>query len=86
MGLFGCTSSGGFRSGWGMGGNFLSTGGILMMIGLIILAALIVFFIVKNTRGSESSSQNSLVILKSRLAKGEITIEEYNSLKKEIQG
>ncbi|MBI9108479.1 MAG: SHOCT domain-containing protein [Spirochaetales bacterium] len=86
MGLFGCFSSGGVRGGWGMNSNFLSTGGIFMMIGFLLIAGLIVYLIVKNYRGAENTVNDPLGILKARLAKGEITVEEYNSLKKEILG
>jgi len=84
MGLFGCISSGGPRGGWGLGGNYLSTGGIIMMIGFLILAGLIIYLIVKNGRGSVNTGQDPMKILQTRFAKGEITKEEYDSIRKEL--
>ncbi len=62
-------------------------GGLFMWIFNIVLFGLVVYFIVKflrNTAGSSVNRDNPLDILKGRLAKGEITKEEFESLKRTI--
>ena len=60
--------------------------GIWMWLCLILFIA-VLYFIVKSLTGKESPGNNikdrydSLEILKIRLAKGEIDIEEFNTLK-----
>lgn len=56
--------------------NYL--GGIYMFVGLL-LVALIVYLIVKNNN-TNLSFNNAESILKERLAKGEISEEEYDKL------
>lgn len=66
--------------------------GIWMILGWVISAAVIVFavyglFILlrkSDARVSEGKNRNPLDILKERLAKGEITTEEYHSIKEEL--
>jgi putative membrane protein len=53
--------------------------GILLLVGLGVL----IWTMLRNRREGNSAADrsDSLEILKLRLAKGEITIEEYNTLK-----
>ncbi len=64
-------------------------GGIFMWIILIVIAVAIVYFVVnrsKTTGNSETSTGESPTeILKKRYAKGEITKEEFDRLKREIE-
>ncbi len=59
----------------------------MMLIGLILIGVLLYFLFNKN--GTDAVSKTSqtidaLEILKIRLARGEITIEEYEMIKKTI--
>jgi putative membrane protein len=68
---------------WG-GGTFFG-GGLFMWILNILLLLLVVFFAVKFFRGGPISGMNNETpdsILKKRLAKGEITKEEFVEMKK----
>jgi len=68
--------------GYGYGGMFL---GII----LLIVAAVLVYFIVQalSTKGrSPMQNENPLDILKRRYAKGEITREEFEKMKKDLEG
>lgn len=66
--------------------------GLWMIVGWVVSAAVIVFAVYglfvllrrSDTRISEVKSRNPLDILKDRLAKGEITAEEYQSIKAEL--
>jgi putative membrane protein len=67
-------------------------GGFLMWIILLILAAVIVYLIVQGTKGrtpsgpvSGSSSETPLEILKKRYARGEITKDEFDRMKDDLQ-
>lgn len=61
---------------------------ILWVIVVIIVIALVIWFILKLVKSNSVKSQvtydKSLTILNERLAKGEITIEEYAQLKNVI--
>lgn len=62
-------------------------GGILFWILLIIIIAGLFFIIqkvAKNKEGFSTKSDNALEILKKRYAKGEISKEEYEEIKKEL--
>jgi len=68
-------------------------GGIFMIITAVLIIALIIFLIVQNSRnrnftGSflQGNNENPAEILNKRLAKGEITEEEYDRLKSKISG
>lgn len=74
-----------YGPGWHRGMFF--GGGMFMWIFNIVILGVVIFLAVKffrhgalNTAGNETA----LDILKKRLAKGEITKEEYEGLKKEI--
>lgn len=65
-------------------GNGFFGGGIFMWILTLLLLGTVVFFGVKLFRGQTGVAGKPLDTLKQRLASGEISIEEYNSLKKEL--
>lgn len=74
---------------WGAGPGWshpmMFGGGMFMWIINLLILALAVFFIVKLLRNNPAvKGGEALEILKTRLAKGEITMEEYDTLKKEI--
>ena len=79
-------TGGAYGPGWcGMPGGGLFGGGIFMLIFNVLLIALAVFLAVKFFRkGSFAGADNEtpLDILKKRLAKGEISKEEFEDLKK----
>ncbi|MDT3699071.1 MAG: SHOCT domain-containing protein [Thermincola sp.] len=66
--------------------------GLWMIIGWIVSAAVIVFAVYglfmllrrSDTRIPEVKSRNPLDILKERLAKGDITTEEYQTIREEL--
>ena len=63
---------------WGFGGVFM----ILFWVGLIVL---IVWGVIKLSKGSETSSkQEPPDIAKERDAKGEISREEFEQIKKDL--
>ena len=66
-----------------MGHGFLG-GGIFMWILTLLLLGLTVFFGYKLYRNQGIGAEKPIDILKRRLAAGELTIEEYNNLKKEL--
>jgi putative membrane protein len=62
---------------------------MFMWIIFLIVIGLLVFFIVQaqKTKGRTATQNEShLDILKKRYAKGEITKEEYESMKKDLEG
>jgi|GEM_PF-943744 len=89
---FGCPYGGGFGPGRGMG--FFSGGGSFMLILTILLIVglgIIIFNLVKNKKGIDSlissgGSRESMEILKKRLARGEISEDEYDRLKEKLNG
>ncbi|MEN6373525.1 MAG: SHOCT domain-containing protein [Smithella sp.] len=62
-------------------------GGMFMWIIFLILVGLLIYFIVRNlkTKGSTMPGESPVDILKRRYAKGEITKEEYEKIKKDIE-
>lgn len=65
----------------GFGGGF----GILvclLLLALLLLMAAKVGRLVASTGGNTVGSKDSLGILKNRLANGEITLDEFNTLKR----
>ncbi len=61
-------------------------GGVFMWLILLVLVGVVIFFVMRGDkwikRGGEESA---LEILKKRYARGEITREEYDKMKKEIE-
>ncbi len=62
-------------------------GGFIMMILNLLLLALLVFFAIKYFRGTNTTpgKEGALEILKNRYAKGEITKEVFESMKRDIK-
>ncbi|SDX43585.1 SHOCT domain-containing protein [Salimicrobium album] len=77
---------GGMMNGYGMGGGFFGLGLIFLL--LIIAVILIVVWMVKpsgkRSDDDQTSGRNHEDILKSRLARGEISEDEYDRLKKKL--
>jgi putative membrane protein len=64
-------------------------GGMFMWIIFLIVIGLLVYFIAQaqKTKGqTPTQNESHLDILKRRYAKGEITKEEYESMKKDLEG
>ncbi len=78
----------GQQGGWGhMMYYGFGYGGMFMWIIFLIVIGLLVYFIVQaqKSKGQTSSqSETHLDILKKRYAKGEITKEEYDRIKKDL--
>lgn len=66
---------------YGFGQNIFPGFGIFIQFLLFVIFIAIIYWIMNS---GKFTSQNAEDILKKRLAKGEITIKEYNELKKEI--
>lgn len=72
----------GFAYGYGTYG----CGGFIPMVLIIAVIGLVVFLIARGPRKTrEQQSSQAMAILNERLAKGEITQEEYEKLKKIIR-
>jgi len=77
----------GFIGGWNQMMNF-GNGGIFMMFMFAIVIGLIIYFIITNTKSNRYTggfSETSLDIIKERFAKGEITEEEFEKMKKALK-
>jgi len=77
----------GFTWGWNQMMNF-GSGGIFLMFVFAIVIGLIIYFIITNTKSNRYSggfSETSLDIIKERFAKGEITEEEFEKMKKALK-
>ncbi|MDP2655325.1 MAG: SHOCT domain-containing protein [bacterium] len=71
--------------GWGAGNMMGWFGGGIMMIVFWALFIALIVWVVREFGGKNSkSSSNALDILKERYAKGEISKEEFDSMKKDI--
>ena len=64
-------------------------GGIFMWIILIVIAGIIIYFVINQSKTTGNSinltGESPTEILKKRYAKGEITKEEFDRLKREIE-
>jgi uncharacterized membrane protein len=78
----------GYFSGNGLNCGLLGGGGIIMMLGGLLIIGLMIYCTVKLTRKSEIENagkmDESLNILNIRLAKSEISQEEYKAIKDTI--
>lgn len=78
------------RGGWGGMMHYgFGNGGMFMWIIFLIVIGLLIYFVVQaqKTKGqTPTGNENPLDILKGRYAKGEITREEYERMKKELEG
>ena len=76
--------------GWGPMMHYgFGYGGMFMWIIFLIIIGLLIYFIVQAQKTKDqTSTQNGspLDILKRRYAKGEITREEYERMKKDLEG
>jgi putative membrane protein len=78
----------GFTWGWNHMMNFGYGGGMFMMLIFAIVIGLIIYFIIINTKSNKYTggfSDTSLDIIKERFAKGEITEEEFEKMKKALK-
>jgi putative membrane protein len=77
----------GFTWGWNQMMNF-GSGGIFIMFMFAIVIVLIIYFIITNTKSNRYTggfSETSLDIIKERFAKGEITEEVFEKMKKALK-
>jgi hypothetical protein len=74
---------GAYGGGWGMHPYFFGGGWIWMVIGLVVVVGGVVALVVVLGR-RKTAPQSPADILKARLAKGEITKEEYDKLKQDV--
>ena len=78
----------GFVWGWNQMMNF-GYGGMLMMFIFAIVIGLVIYFIITNTKSNKYTGEfnkTSLDIIEERYAKGEITEEEFEKMKKALKG
>ncbi|MDJ0331552.1 SHOCT domain-containing protein [Planococcus sp. S3-L1] len=74
----------GWGMGWGMGG------GIWMILALLVIIGVAVYYFTKNknnnglTNSQQDTKTDALEIARTRLAKGEITTEEFEEIKKTL--
>jgi putative membrane protein len=77
------------REGWGGMMHYgFGNGGMFMWIIFVIVIGLLIYFVVQaqKTKGqTPTQNESHLDILKRRYAKGEITREEYERMKKELE-
>ena len=72
--------------GWGAGSMMGWFGGEIMMLFFWVLVVIFIVWIVREVSGKNSkSTESALDILKERYAKGEITKEQFESMKKDIK-
>ena len=74
--------------GWGHMMNFGYGGGVFMWIIFLIVVGLLAYFIIeaiKSKSDTSSSRETPIEILKKRYAKGEITKEEFDKMKKDLE-
>lgn len=70
---------------WGMGWFGMGFGMLIFWLIVIILFVALVRWIADQGRGSRESASRALDILKERYAKGEITKEQFEQMKKDLQ-
>jgi putative membrane protein len=78
-GMMGPGFGGRWSGGWGM-----PLGGILWLLILVGIGLVVWSYARRNGAASTGGGEAPLEILKRRLAKGEITREEYDAIKKEL--
>lgn len=78
------------RGGWGRMMHYgFGNGGMFMWVIFLIVIGLLIYFAVQaqKTKGqTPTQNENYLDILKNRYAKGEITKDEYERMKKDLEG
>jgi putative membrane protein len=75
--------------GWGHMMGYGGFGGIFVWLILILIAGAIIYFIVNGSKGTKNSADSTretpIEILKRRYAGGEISKEEFDRLKRDIE-
>ena len=90
--LFGCVPQpmNGSMGRWDSMMGYGAYGGMSMWLILIIVVGIIVYFVYgrgkKSETPRESANEIAMDILKKRYAKGEITKEEFDKIKRDIEG
>jgi putative membrane protein len=78
-----------FRRGWDHMMGYGGYGGMFMWLIWIVIAAVIIYFVFnlskRNENSMDSVEESPTEILKRRYAKGEITKEEFDRIKREIE-
>lgn len=70
---------------FGYGGGWMMMGG-MFLLGIVLIGLLVIGFIVMQKYWKPQTNQNNAIeILKTRLASGEITEEEYERLKQKVK-
>ena len=85
--------SGPMMGGWDRSENYgcsfgFGYGGMFMWILFLILLGVMIYFIIQNTKSKNidgQSGETPIDILKKRYAKGEITKEDFDRMKNELQ-
>lgn len=85
--------SGPMMGGWDRAGNYgcllgYGYGGMFMWILFLILIGVVIYFIFQNAKSKNVAGQSQetpIDILKKRYAKGEITKEDFDRMKNELQ-
>lgn len=70
------------NGGWGFGGIFMLIFWILIIIGIV---ALVRWLMMSQSHGTNRQSKTPLDILRERYAKGEISKEEFEKMKKDLE-
>jgi putative membrane protein len=73
---------------WGLMMHYgFGYGGMFMWIIFLIVIGMLVYFVVRDqqTKGQTPTQESPLDILKMRYAKGEVTKEEYERMKKDLE-
>lgn len=75
------------NNGWNMGWGHMNSGygGFMMFITLIVIGILIYLMVKYGKENYKEEKETPLEILKKRYAKGEITKEKFEEMKKELQ-
>ena len=76
--------------GYGYGGHMMyGYGGWFMWIIILVLVVLVIYLFTQKKKaplhGNTAAGETAMDILKKRLARGEISREEFESLKKDLQ-
>ncbi len=74
-----------FGHGWGFHRYFGYGGGIMMLLTIIVIVFLVIFAVkMIRSQGNPFMHNDAMNILKTRYAKGEITKEQFEEMKKNI--
>lgn len=77
-----------YPAGWhmmdGWGHMTWGYGGVFMWLILLVLIGVAVYFVIRSDKGRGWGGETPLEILKKRYARGEITQDEYDRMKKDL--